>query len=134
MALGLTLESALESRHQRARGQPEQERQQQRRRARRRAERAGTRMYSQRSAFSWERQPLRQLKNRTFSNQSALVSSSLARWGVRVIQKTSVLTLPVAGQVEEVLVLAGVTVGGCWIVLALKPAALQSGPVVPDVD
>ena len=41
---------------------------------------------------------------------------------------------PVAGEVEEVMVLAGVTVGGGWNVLALKPAALQSGLVVPDVD
>ena len=78
VALGFTLaEFALESLHQRARGQPEQERQQQSITNRRRAERAGTRMYSHLSAFSWARHPPRQLKNKTFSNHSALLASSL---------------------------------------------------------
>ena len=44
------------------------------------------------------------------------------------------LEVPVAGEVEEVTVLAGEAVGGGGIVLALEPAALEAGPVVPDVD
>lgn len=42
--------------------------------------------------------------------------------------------VPVAGEVEEVTVLAGEAVGGGGVVLALEPAALEAGPVVPDVD
>ena len=43
------------------------------------AEMAGTRIYNHRSAFSWDRHPLKQLKNKTFSNHSALLSSSLVK-------------------------------------------------------
>ena len=136
VASGLTLtEFARESLHQRARGQPEQERQQERRRSSRRPEMAGTRMYSHRSAFSWDRHPLRQLKNRTFSNHSALLASSLAVDSLRELSLSRGPDIqPVATEVEEVLIFAGITVGRGGIRLALEPAALQAGLVVPDVD
>ena len=41
---------------------------------------------------------------------------------------------PVSGEVDEVLVAAGVVVGGGGEALAVEPAGLQSGAVVPDVD
>ena len=41
---------------------------------------------------------------------------------------------PVATEVEEVLIFAGITVGRGGIRLALEPAALQAGLVVPDID
>ena len=134
--MGLTFaELALESRHQRARGQPEQERQQQSKTKRMMAERAGTRIYSHLSAFSWERQPLRQLKNRTLSNHSALLASSLEMIGCQPASVfLQLLIQPVTTEVEEVMIFAGITVGRGRIVLALKPAALQPGLVVPDVD
>ena len=41
---------------------------------------------------------------------------------------------PVSGEVDEVLVAAGVVVGGGGEALAVEPAGLQRGAVVPDVD
>ena len=63
--------------YQRARGQPLQTQQMTRRRKRTMAEMAGTMMYSQRSARSWDRQPERQEKKSTLSYQSARLRSSL---------------------------------------------------------
>ena len=63
--------------YQRARGQPLHTQQTTSRRKRTRAEMAGTRMYSHRSALSWDRQPERQEKNSTLSYQSARLRSSL---------------------------------------------------------